>query len=459
MVIKDHYFHRAGVIILCVELLMIYLRLYNIVLFAAAFFLVPYYVIRILLTGKYRKSIGPKFGLISRDSIETMKGTPRIWIHAVSVGEVTAAAPIVSSLRELFPFACIILSTSTETGQDMARRMVPDATSYIYYPLDIPFVVRKVINLTDPDIFVPVETEIWPNFMRICREKGLKIIMVNGRISPRSFKRYSKTKFFWRNVLTAVDEMGMISPVDAERITALGVNSSRVSIMGNAKYDSLASRADDTLKQEMIDRLSIAAGTRVFVAGSTHDGEETVVLKVYKRLLEYYPDCLLVIIPRHIERRGEVLSYAEGEGFTDCITMSEINRGKRHTTERVIIIDVIGELFKIYSLATIVFCGGSLVPKGGQNILEPAAWGKVIFYGPSMEDFSDEKRLLEEAGAGITVTGEEDLFKKIQNVMDDPERLLERGEAGRRIVASNMGASRRYAEMISTWLRKRGDVD
>jgi 3-deoxy-D-manno-octulosonic-acid transferase len=438
---------------------MIYLQLYNIILFVAAFFLVPYYIMRMLLTGKYRQSIGPKFGFIPRDSSETMKGSPRIWIHAVSVGEVTAAAPIVSSLRELFPSACIILSTSTETGQDMARRMVPDATSYIYYPLDIPFVVSKVINLTAPDIFVPVETEIWPNFIRICREKGVKIIMVNGRISPRSFKRYSKTKFFWRNVLTSVDEMGMISPIDAERITALGVHSSRVSIVGNAKYDSLAARADDTLKHEMIDRLSIAPGSRVFVAGSTHDGEETVVLKVYKKLLEHYPDLLLVIIPRHIERRGDVLSCAEEEGFNDCITISEINRGKRHTSERVIIIDVIGELFKIYSLATIVFCGGSLVPRGGQNILEPAAWGKVIFYGPSMEDFSDEKRLLEEAGAGITVAGEADLFKEIQNVMNDPESLSKRGEAGRQIVASNMGASRRYAEMISTWLGKRAERD
>ncbi|MBT8489808.1 MAG: 3-deoxy-D-manno-octulosonic acid transferase [Deltaproteobacteria bacterium] len=438
---------------------MIYLRLYNMILFVAAFFLVPYYVMKIVLTGKYRQSIGPKFGFIPRDTLEAMKGSPRIWIHAVSVGEVTAAAPIVSSLRELFPSACIILSTSTETGQDMARRMVSDATSYIYYPLDIPFVVRKVINLTAPDIFIPVETEIWPNFIRICSEKGLKIIMVNGRLSPRSFKRYSKTKFFWRNVLDSLDEMGMISPVDAERITALGVNASRVSIVGNAKYDSLAARADDRLQHEMIDRLSIAPGSRVFVAGSTHDGEETVVLRVYKKLLEYYPDLILIIIPRHIERRGDVRSCAEGEGFSDCITMSEINSGKRHTSERVIIIDVIGELFKIYSLATIVFCGGSLVPRGGQNILEPAAWSKVIFYGPSMEDFSNEKSLLEKAGAGITVTGEEDLFKEIRNVMDDPESLSERGEAGRRIVVSNMGASRRYAKMISTWLGERAYGD
>jgi len=436
-----------------------YVFTYNLLLFIASFFLIPYYGIKIVLTGKYRRSIGPKLGFTPPGTRRNMEGSPRIWIHAVSVGEVTAAAPIVFELRAMFPQACIILSTSTETGQDMARRIVPDATAYIYYPLDIPFVARKVINLMQPDIFVPVETEIWPNFIRICRGKGLKIIMVNGRISPRSFKRYSKTKFFWRNVLTYVDEMGMIAPIDAERIKSLGVNASRVSIVGNAKYDSLAARADDKLKHEMLDKLSIAPGSRVFVAGSTHDGEETVVLRVYKKLLEYYPDLLLILIPRHIERREEVLTCVKEEGFHDCITMSEINRGKQRTGERVTILDVIGELFKVYSLATIVFCGGSLVPKGGQNILEPAAWGNVIFYGPSMEDFSDEKKLLEESGAGITVTGEENLFKEIQHAMDDPERRSERGEAGRRIVAANMGASRKYAEMISTLLGKRAEGD
>jgi len=157
---------------------------------------------------------------------------------------------------------------------------------------------------------------------------------------------------------------------------------------------------------------------------------------------------MLIIIPRHIERREEVLSCAEEEGFSDCITMTEINGGRRRTKERIIIIDVIGELFKVYSLATVVFCGGSLVQKGGQNILEPAAWGKVIFYGPSMEDFMDEKRLLEEAGAGMTIMNEEELLREIQTLTEDPETLALKGEAGKKVVASNMGASRRYAEMV-----------
>jgi len=454
-IIKDLYLHRACIkYFFCLVKLLIYLRLYNIILFAAAFFLIPYYALRIILTGKYKKSIGPKFGFIFPDVIKGMKGSPRIWVHAVSVGEVTAAAPIVSSLRKIFPHACIVLSTSTETGQEMALRMVPAATSYIYYPLDIPFVIRKVINLVNPDIFVPVETEIWPNFIRICREKDIKVVMVNGRISPRSFKKYSKTRFFWKKILAYVDEMGMISETDANRIKTMSVETSRVHVMGNAKYDSLAARADTILKEEMAETLNIDPGSKVFVAGSTHEGEEKVVLKVYKKLLEKYPDFMLIIIPRHIERREEVLSCAEEEGFSDCITMTEINGGKRRTKERIIIIDVIGELFKVYSLATVVFCGGSLVPKGGQNILEPAAWGKVIFYGPSMEDFMDEKRLLEEAGAGMTIMNEEELLGEIQTITEDPETLTLKGEAGRKVVASNMGASRRYAEMVKNLIMR-----
>jgi len=196
--------------------------------------------VKIVFAGKYRKSIGPKFGFIPRKVFEEMRGSPRIWVHAVSVGEVTAAAPIISSLREMYPEACIVLSTSTETGQEMARRLVTDATAHIYYPLDIPVVVRKVIERVNPDIFVPVETEIWPNFIRACAKRGTRIVMVNGRISPRSFRRYRRTRFFWKRIMNMLDMMGAISAIDASRLEALGVEPSRIHVLGNAKYDSLA---------------------------------------------------------------------------------------------------------------------------------------------------------------------------------------------------------------------------
>ncbi|MCD6486340.1 MAG: 3-deoxy-D-manno-octulosonic acid transferase [Syntrophobacterales bacterium] len=422
--------------------------LYNILLFIAAFFLIPFFVMKIVFTGKYRKSIGSKFGFIPRRVFEEMKGSPRIWVHAVSVGEVTAAAPIVSSLREIYPEACIVLSTSTETGQEMARHLVTDATSHIYYPLDIPSVVRKVIDGVSPDIFVPVETEIWPNFIRICSERGIKIAMVNGRISPRSFRRYRKTRFFWRKIMNMIDMIGAISTIDASRLRALGVEPSKIHVVGNAKYDSLAAGADDFLRDEMGAKLDISPGAKAFVAGSTHEGEDEVIFKTYRGLLEKYPDMLMITVPRHPERSGAVLSLANDEGFDDCITMTEINRGERRAGRRIIIVDVIGELFKAYSLATMVFCGGSLVPRGGQNILEPAAWGKVVLYGSSMEDFMDEREKLEMAGGGITVRDGNELLNEMLKLMGDPETLRMKGEAGREMVASSTGAARKYAEMI-----------
>ena len=422
--------------------------LYNVLLFIAAFFFIPFLMIKIVFVGKYRKSIGPKFGFIPQRVFEEMKGSPRIWVHAVSVGEVTAAAPIVSSLREIYPEACIVLSTSTETGQEMARRLVTDATSYIYYPLDISPVVRKVMDGVHPDIFVPVETEIWPNFIRICNEKGIKIAMVNGRISPRSFKRYRKTRFFWKRIMNMIGTIGAISAIDASRLGALGVEPSKIHVMGNAKYDSLAAEANDFLRDEMAAKLDISPGTKVFVAGSTHEGEDNVVLKVYRGLLERYPDMLMIIVPRHPERGNSVLSLAKDEGFDDCLTMTGINKGERRAGRRIIVIDVIGELFKVYSLATLVFCGGSLVPRGGQNILEPAAWGKVVLYGPSMEDFMDERERLEMTGGGITVSDGDELLDAMLKLMEEPETLRMKGEAGREMVASSTGAARRYAEMI-----------
>jgi 3-deoxy-D-manno-octulosonic-acid transferase len=422
--------------------------IYNILLLLSTLFLVPYYGLKILLTGKYRKSAGPKLGIIPATFFDGMTGQPRIWVHAVSVGEVTAAAPIVSSLRDLFPQAFIVLSTSTETGQEMAQRIVPAATCHIYYPLDIPCVVRKVIGLVKPDVFVPVETEIWPNFIKICRDAGIRIVMVNGRISPRSFKRYRITGFFWKKVLEMVDGIGVISEVDSERLQAIGVDPSRLQVMGNAKFDSLAARVDPALKDEMARTLKVREGERVFVAGSTHEGEEEIVFHVYRKILEKFPGFRLILVPRHIERGQDVLALARKSGFSDVITMTEIRGGKRPSGERVIIIDVIGELFKVYGLATAVFCGGSLVPRGGQNILEAAAWGKVVFYGPSMDDFMDEKALLEEAGAGIPVKDGDELYKGMREFLNDPDSIMGKGEAARASVSANMGASKRYADLI-----------
>ncbi|MCL2669126.1 MAG: 3-deoxy-D-manno-octulosonic acid transferase [Syntrophaceae bacterium] len=430
--------------------------LYNALLFIAALCAVPWYGAKLLLAGKYRRSLGGKFGHITPENEGRLRapGRPRIWLHAVSVGEVTAAAPIVAALRTRFPEARLYLSTSTETGQEMAKQLVTAASAHFYYPLDIPAIVAKILDRVRPEVFVPVETELWPNFLKCCGAQRVRVALVNGRISPRSFRHYRLTRFFWKGVLSLVDRAAVISRTDAERLCALGMPAGRIAVMGNAKYDGLAARVSPALTLEIAARLGIAPGEGVLVAGSTHEGEETVVLEVYKRILEQKPDFKLILIPRHIERGDTVAGLIRRAGFTDCLRMSEINVGRRRQGERVVLIDLIGELFKVYSLATVVFCGGSLVPKGGQNLLEPAAWGKVVFHGPHMEDFLEETALLAEAGGGITVSDGEGLYRGILELLDAPDLLRSRGEAGRQAVAANRGAADRYAALIADLLQE-----
>ena len=241
--------------------------LYNALLYFSLLFLIPYYGLKILCTGKYRKSIGPKLGFVPADTFQVMTGRPRIWLHAVSVGEVTAAAPIIQELREYLPDACIVLSTSTETGQTMARSVIAGVTAFIYFPLDFPFVVQKAIKQVNPDVFGAVETELWPNFIAVAEQQGIRILLLNGRISPRSFKRYCATRFFWKKILGMIDGVGAISETDADRLKVLGVASSRLQVLGNAKYDSLASRTDPRLHREIAEKLNIQEKTDVFVAG------------------------------------------------------------------------------------------------------------------------------------------------------------------------------------------------
>ncbi len=428
--------------------------LYNILLGLTAIIGIPYYFFKMAFTGKYRKSFIQKLGGRQTQILAGLKNTPRVWVHAVSVGEVTAAAPIAAALKKLRPDVQIIFSTSTETGQEMARRLVKDASALIYFPLDIPCVVRKMISLAKPDIFIMVETELWPNFLRICQEYHIKALMVNGRISQRSYRSYKMTRFFWRIMLRHLSAAAMISEVDAARVKDIGMDSGKIKILGNAKYDALAAMASPELYKEITGLFKVRENERFFVAGSTHEGEEKVVIDVYQELIKKYPDFRLIIVPRHIERSKDVLELLHKNHLDDVITVSRMKSGQARQGERIIIVDVIGELFKVYSLATVVYCGGSLVPKGGQNILEAAAWGKVIFYGPSMEDFTEEKTLLENAAAGVTIRNAAELLQGIVAALDNPAELQRRGARGKAIVAANMGAAARYAELINSYIDK-----
>ncbi len=428
---------------------------YNILLMILAIPGLVFFLIKMRLTGKYRNSFIQKLSGRQKHILERVQPGRRVWIHAVSVGEVTAAAPIVAALKQQNPDIRIIVSTSTETGQEMARHLIADADAFIYFPLDLPFAVHRMLNQVRPNLFVLVETELWPNFLAGCRRRGVGVLLANGRISPRSFKKYYRTRFFWKRALGDITEAGMISRTDARRIGQIGMDNAKIQVLGNAKYDALSVLASPALYEETARRFGVEPGEKFFVAGSTHPGEEDAVIRTYRAILNVRPEFGLILVPRHIERAHEVLDLLRQSGLRDILTVSEMRAGRMRRGEKVLVVDVIGELFKIYSLAEIVYCGGSLVPRGGQNILEPAAWGKVVLYGPSMDDFSSEAALLEEAGAGVRIRNVSDLQQNILNLLDDAQDLRLRGERGRAVVLANRGAAGRYAEMIRRHLERK----
>lgn len=421
---------------------------YNAILSAAAVAFAPWYAWRILVSGKYRASVGPKLGFHPPGTFEGVEGSPRIWVHAVSVGEVTAASPIVAQLRLLYPDGALFLSTGTETGQAAAARLVPEASRIFYFPLDIPPVIRGVMDRVNPDLFAIVETELWPNFIRICAQRSIRVVMVNGRLSPRSFEGYRATRFFWKGVLDRLDAAGVISETDAARLRKIGMDPSRIEVVGNAKYDGLVERATPELREKTALLLDLSIEDRVIVGGSTHEGEETILVDVYEKLLPAHPGLRLVLVPRHVDRAGRVMDMLQDRRLETAV-LTDIEAGKADARSQVVVVDSMGRLFGLYGVATVVFCGGSLVPKGGQNVLEASAWGKAVLHGPHMDDFSEEGRLLDEAGGGITVHDGDELAATLGDLLSNGEERRRRGAAGRRVVEENRGAAARYAGIIA----------
>ena len=362
--------------------------LYNLLLGAFSLGAFPVFLTKIIFSPEKRRAFAQKLGFLPRQTWDRMKGDPRIWVHAVSLGEVGAVHPLVRELRKVYPDACLMLSTGTESGQKMALERVKEATGTFFFPLDYPPVVRKMVRGLRPDLFIIAETELWPNFLRIAKKEGVKSLLVNGRISDRSYGRYRKARFFFTAVLDSVDAMSMIRVQDGERIISMGANPVQVFVNGNCKFDQAAANADPRLREEMMRLVGLGEEDLVWVAGSTHEGEEEVVVRSFLRLRESFPDLLLILVPRHIDRSERVEKILERNGIRHWVRRSRLN-GRGREDARVVVWDTFGELFKVYSLGTLVFCGGSLVSKRGQNILEPAAWGKVVLYGPSMEDFLD----------------------------------------------------------------------
>ena len=410
------------------------------------FLLFPAYELYKKISGRSYEDIDQRLGKYQPSIANKGKNATRIWIHAASVGEVSAAASIIEELYKTIPDCEIIFSTTTRHGLSFARKSIGSRfLCLIYAPLDFIVSVRRAIRFFKPDILVCIETEIWPNWLAEAHRMGVKTAIVNGRISARSINRYIKIKPLFKKILSRVDTFSMIRPEDARRIKLLGALQKRIQINGNSKYDLLIKQAVPDFEKKFKNFLDRENWKTVLVAGSTRNLEEEIILDVYQEICRDFPETKLIIAPRHIERASYIKKLVNKKGL-DCLLRTEIAENSEPSS--ILIMDTIGELMTVYSLATVVFCGGSLVPLGGHNILEAAVWGKPVFYGPFMDDFLDARDLLEKTGGGISVMNGKELTKKTLDILMNPEKAKRLGDAAREAVLSNKGAAERHAAAI-----------
>ena len=403
------------------------------------------------LSGRYRRGFRQRLGFVPPGASALLTGRPRLWIHAVSLGEIQVAASMIRALEEGIPGCSVLVSTTTEHGFDLARNLFGEAFPLVFAPVDLPFSVRKALRRVRPHALVFLETELWPAWIEEAHALGIRIALVNGRISPRSLEGYLRFRFFFRNVLSRIDAFSMITEGDARRIRAMGADGRRVQVNGNAKYDLLAERMEDGAEEAVRRELHLRERDPVFVAGSTRSGEEARILDAYDRILAAFPETVLVLAPRHIERGPEIAELARRRGHR-CQMRSELRDRGEPRTAPVLVLDTFGELFRLYSAATLVFCGGSLVPLGGQNPMEAAVWGKPVFYGPHMEEFQDAKAMLEDQDAGGTVRDADMLAEEAIRLLGSPEERRARGERAGRAVLTNRRAAGRHARVVADLL-------
>jgi 3-deoxy-D-manno-octulosonic-acid transferase len=422
--------------------------LYSLLTLLAFVALSPYFLYQALRHKKYVGSLKQRLGYLPVSF--NLDGDESIWVHAVSVGEVLAARSLVAELRHRYPRLRLFLSTTTRAGQELARRRVGDVDDIFYFPFDWAFSARRTLDIVRPRLFMMIETEIWPNLLRECRRRGVRTVLVNGRISYRSFPRYRMIRPFFRRVLGDIDRFCVQGEESLRRLEQLGADSSRVTVTGSLKFDALEVVPPGRGRQRVLRFFRMAPGRLVFVAGSTLKGEDAPVIRAFNRLRARGSGPLLVIAPRHPERFAEVERLCQQEGLA-TVRRTELPIDSEPRADAVVL-DTIGELAEVYQIATVVFVGGSLVPAGGHNILEPALFGKPIVFGPYMENFAEIVEAFIVNDAAIQVRSDRDLDDVIVGLMGDPVRRARLGAAARALIDANRGAKDKTMAVVTTLL-------
>jgi 3-deoxy-D-manno-octulosonic-acid transferase len=430
---------------------MIYL-IYDISLFLATPVIFVYSLFRSWRKGRRREGFAERCGIFDAGMLSSLKGQKSVWVHAVSVGETIAVKPLLKALKESFPEFRIILSNVTETGRSIAEK-IPEVDHCLYFPLDYRFAVKRALLQTHPELVVVVETEIWPNFLRTARELGIPTVLTNGRISDRSFGRYLALKWFFRPVLGNISAFCMQSAEDSRRIVAIGADPALVHVTRNLKYDIQVTAPTDGLKQELREGCKIPDGIFTITAGSTHAGEEEIVIAAYQRLLADGWKCMLVLVPRHPERAAQVAGVVENAKLKLTLRSQLARRNGQFTPGEVLLVDTVGELLRFYAVSDVAFVGGSLAPTGGHNILEPASLGVPVLFGPHMQNFREAAALILSCGGGFQVRDVEELTAVLQLLMDNQDKRHDAGKNGMRLLEENSGATVMHMEVIRKLVR------
>jgi 3-deoxy-D-manno-octulosonic-acid transferase len=413
----------------------------------------PYWVVRMMTSGRYRAGLAGRLGRVPADLRAAVAGREVIWVHAVSVGEVMAAARLVAELREALPRWVVAVSTTTETGQRLAKERLADSPVF-YLPLDFRVVVRRYLDVVRPRLVVMMESELWPRLIEECAREGIPMAVVNARISDRSFPRYMRLRGLWRPLLGKISLFLPQSEETAERLVKMGARVERVRVTGNLKYDVRAGEA--TAMTRRIAELS--GGYELVVGGSTHPGEEEVLLEAWREVQsgEQSKSPLLMIAPRHPDRFQEVVGLISRKGYA-ALRCSEL--GEKGLPEPfasgdvVLVLDTIGDLASVYSLASVAFMGGSLVAKGGHNPLEAAQFGVPVVMGESYENFREMAELMRTQDA-IRVVARAELAGTLVKMLGDEGRAL--GERGRMVFEGQAGATERTVQALLELLPARG---
>jgi len=425
--------------------------IYNILLSIASILLSPLILFALLREKKYRMGLSQKLGFLPPHLLLKLSGSRPVWIHAVSVGEVTAAIPLIQEIKKRYPSQKIILSTVTVTGNYTATIRAREVDAVIYFPLDYPFIVKRVIRQIKPKLFIILETELWPNILRELKRNNIPSVVVSGRISNRSYHKYRWGRFFFSKVLDSIHVFCMQTEVDTRRIINIGADKDRVTTVGNLKFDQCVPTVTTEEKENLYNMLRLKAGQTIFIAGSTHKGEENIVLEVFKNLKNTYEDLILMLAPRHPERFDEVADLLSHQKLRS-IKKTEIKVGQALNHNDIILLDTIGELSKLYSIGTIIFVGGSLVSTGGHNVLEPVAHKKAVIFGPHMDNFSEISRCLRESGGGFQVDNQEEFLSQAEMLLQNDADRAKLGEKAFEVIAHNQGAINKSMEAIERFL-------